>query len=207
MLDVDITLRRGRFELAAQMRTQVHRVAIVGASGAGKTSLLRVLAGLEDGVRGHVRFGEATWLDSAEGIALPAWQRGIGWVPQRALLFPHKDVRANLLDGASHDAPEAVAGMLGISDLLTRRPRNLSGGERQRVALGRALLREPKLLLLDEPFSALDRSLRGDVADAVLDYCDARTIPIVLVSHDERDVERVADEVWELSQGQLDRIT
>lgn len=207
MLDVDFTLRRGRFDLAAQMHTDARRVAIVGASGAGKTSLLRVLAGLDDGARGHVRFGETTWQKSDANIWVPAWQRGIGWVPQRALLFPHRDVRANLLDGADHDASEAVAEMLEITDLLSRRPRNLSGGERQRVALGRALLREPKLLLLDEPFSALDRSLRDDVADAVLSHCEARQIPLLLVSHDERDVERVADEVWEVSQGRLAQLS
>ncbi len=205
-LEFDIGVRRGRFELVARMQSDARRIAIVGPSGAGKTTLMRVLAGLEKHAQGHVRFGATTWQDSRDTVWVPAWHREIGWVPQRALLFPHRDVRANLLDGAAHDAPEEIAEMLGISGLLDRRPRNLSGGERQRVALGRALLRKPKLLLLDEPFSALDRSLRGDVADAVLDHCDAHELPLVLVSHDERDVERVADEVWELSHGRLQQV-
>jgi molybdate transport system ATP-binding protein len=204
-LDVDLELSRGPFNLEVSMQSNSARIAIVGASGAGKTTLLRVLAGLERDACGHVHALGSTWQDTSSGRWTPSWQRQVGWVPQHALLYPHRDVRQNLLDGADRDALNGVSEMLDIVALLDRRPRKLSGGERQRVALGRALLCEPKLLLLDEPFAALDRSLREDVAAKVVDYCDTRDLPLVLVSHDERDVTRVCDEAWEVSSGVVER--
>jgi ABC-type molybdate transport system ATPase subunit len=125
-------------------------------------------------------------------------------VPQDALLFPHLSLRENLAyAGASRSEVEAMAESLFLTELLDRRPRFLSGGERQRVALGRALLSSPRMLLLDEPFSALDRPLRGQIAAMVRAFARDSGTPIVLVSHDEHDAELLADERWVLVAGSL----
>jgi molybdate transport system ATP-binding protein len=145
-----------------------------------------------------------TWLDSASGTYLPPWLRRVGWVPQEASLFPHLSVRDNL--GYAGVEPERVleiAALLEVRDLLDRRPRRLSGGERQRVALGRALLSSPRLLLLDEPFSALDRPLRDKLSRLVREWAEERAVPLVLVSHDEEDTRVLADERWRLVAGEL----
>ena len=127
-------------------------------------------------------------------------------MPQEVLLFPHLTVRDNLgYGGPSTTAVEQTAHLLQITGLLERRPRRLSGGERQRVALGRALLSEPRLLLLDEPFSALDRPLRAELALVVGEWCEKRGVPLVLVSHDEADADVLAEERWHLSDGELVR--
>jgi len=145
-----------------------------------------------------------TWLDSATGTMVPPWKRRVGWVPQDALLFPHLTVRENLgYAGATAPSVEEVAELLKVESLLDRRPRRLSGGERQRVALGRALLAEPRLLILDEPFSALDRPLRLHVSRTVRAFTVERGIPLALVSHDEDDAKVLADERWHLSDGRL----
>ena len=145
------------------------------------------------------------WLDP-NGSTVPPWERAIGWVPQEASLFPHLSVRENLgYAGASGEEITRIATLLEVDALLDRRPRRLSGGERQRVAVGRALLAEPRLLLLDEPFSALDRPLRAKLARTVRSWADDRSIPLVLVSHDEDDAEILAEERWHLSDGVLRR--
>jgi molybdate transport system ATP-binding protein len=146
------------------------------------------------------------WQESASGTWVPPWERGVGWVPQDALLFPHLDVRQNLAyAGASEGDVRDVAQLLEVGDLLSRRPRNLSGGERQRVALGRALLAAPSLLLLDEPLSALDRPLRAEVARRLAERLRATGTPLVLVSHDEEDAAALAAERWRLADGRLTR--
>ena len=135
---------------------------------------------------------------------MPAWERRVGWVPQDALLFPHLSLRENLAyAGAGQSEVESMAESLFLSGLLDRRPRFLSGGERQRVALGRALLSAPRVLLLDEPFSALDRPLRSEIAAMVRTFARDSGTPIVLVSHDEHDAELLADERWVLVAGSL----
>jgi molybdate transport system ATP-binding protein len=192
-IDLDVDWRPGR-----------DHVAILGPSGSGKSTLLRALAGLEPRAEGRVTFEDEVWLDSGSGVFMPAWERRVGWVPQDALLFPHLSLRENLAyAGAGRSEVERMAESLFLTDLLDRRPRFLSGGERQRVALGRALLSAPRMLLLDEPFSALDRPLRGQIAAMVRAFARDTATPIVLVSHDEHDAGLLADERWVLVAGRL----
>lgn len=201
-LDVDIALPIGRRTLALSLRSSSPGVAVVGPSGSGKSTLLRVIAGVERRARGTVAFGGEVWQDGARFVA--PWERGCGWVPQDGVLFPHLSVRENLAYAARLDVVP-IAEMLGVASLLDRRPRLLSGGERQRVALGRALARSPRLLLLDEPFSALDRPLRAQLGAAVRAWALERAIPLLVVTHDAADVAALADEAWELAGDSLSR--
>ena len=201
-LHLDIAL--GALTLHAELDTWSPAAALVGPSGSGKSTVLRVLAGVESRASGFVRVGGETWQDSGTGVFMPPWERRVGWVPQNALLFPHLSVRENLgFSGASAAEVDEMAGRLFVSDLLNRRPRRLSGGEQQRVALGRAILSRPRLLLLDEPFTALDRPLRELVAGRVSAFCRESGVPLVLVSHDERDAKALAEEQWIVSGGRL----
>ena len=203
-LDVDVDF--GERGLRLRLETESTAVAIVGPSGAGKSTLLRVLAGVERRAEGTVVFGESTWLDSEAGVAVPPWERAVVWVPQEASLFPHLSVAENLAyGGATPEQVRSKADLLEVAHLLDRRPRRLSGGERQRVAVGRALLTSPALLLLDEPFSALDRPLRDKLAGKVREWASAARVPLVLVSHDESDSRVLADEHWHLADGVLER--
>ncbi|MCH7530444.1 MAG: ATP-binding cassette domain-containing protein [Gemmatimonadetes bacterium] len=205
-LGLDFEIPVASKTMRVKLDTESGAIAIVGPSGAGKSTILRVLAGVERRARGVVTFGDQRWQDDATGTLVPPWRRRVGWVPQEVLLFPHLTVRDNLgYGGSSVAAVEETAHLLQITGLLERRPRRLSGGERQRVALGRALLAEPKLLLLDEPFSALDRPLRAELARVVGQWSAQRGVPLVLVSHDETDAEVLAEERWHLSDGELVR--
>ena len=203
-IQLRLELSLGALSLHAELDTRSVAAAVVGPSGSGKSTILRVLAGVEPRASGFVRVGGETWQDSETGVFMPPWERRVGWVPQDALLFPHLSVRENLgYSGASGDEVDEMAGKLFVTDLLERRPRRLSGGEQQRVALGRALLSRPRLLLLDEPFTALDRPLRELVAGRVGAFCRESGVPLVLVSHDERDAETLAEEQWIVSAGRL----
>lgn len=203
-LSVEVRIEVGSHAVSARIDSDAPAVAIDGPSGAGKSTVLRVLAGVESRASGSVRLGDAVWQDSAAGVWVPPWERGVGWVPQEVLLFPHLSVRENLAYGAAPGTDEReVAELLRIAPLLDRRPRRLSGGERQRVALGRALLRHPSLLLLDEPFSALDRPLRAEVSEVVRGWVSEHGIPLVIVSHDETDARLFGDERFTMSDGEL----
>ncbi len=201
-LDLEIPFTGGG--LRVELNTASTRIAVVGPSGSGKSTILRILAGVERRAHGTVLVKEHCWQDSSNGTWVPSWDRRVGWVPQETLLFPHLTVRENLsYGGALPDWVSETAVLLQIEDLLDRRSRRLSGGERQRVALGRALLSKPRLLLLDEPFSALDRPLRGELSELVSDWALDRSVPIVLVSHDEEDAKWLAEERWHVGAGCL----
>lgn len=198
IVDVELRLPFGAGDRVLAVRSTSGRVAVVGPSGIGKSTLVRAIAGVEHRARGHVRVAGEVWQDDRDGVLVPAWRRGVGWVPQDARLFPHASVRDNIawgLDATPADLDD-VGAALGLRDLLDRRPRNLSGGERQRVALARVLVRPTRVLLLDEPFSALDRALRARVIETLRARLGAH--PVVLVSHDERDVAALVDDVVEL---------
>lgn len=202
---LDVLVPLTAVPLALRMETVSRTVAIVGPSGAGKSTLLRILAGVERRATGTVDFDGVRWLDPAKGVLVAPWERRVGWVPQEASLFPHLSVAENLgYAGAGSEAVTETARLLEVEDLLGRRPRRLSGGERQRVAVGRALLTRPRLLLLDEPFSALDRPLRDKLAEKVRSWTDRAGVPLVLVSHDESDTEILADQHWHLADGRLE---
>ncbi len=204
-IDMDVRVRMGERTLDASFQTSARALAFVGPSGAGKTTLVRVLAGVERRAKGTLSVGGRTWMDGS-GSTMPPWERGVGWAPQEALLFPHLSVRENMAyGGAERSAVEQMAELFRITELLERRPRKLSGGERQRVTVARALLSRPQLVLLDEPFSALDRPLRAELSRTVRELLDRRGIPLVLVSHDEGDADILADERWHLVDGQLVR--
>jgi len=206
-MEVAVRLRLGPLDLDLDFQARQPAVAIVGPSGSGKSTLLRILAGLEPRATGSVRFREETWQDNG-GVQVPPWDRRVGWVPQDNLLFSHLTVRENLaFSGPAAADVGAIAEDLGVTELLDRRSRKLSGGERQRVAMGRALLARPRLLLLDEAFSALDRSRRGEVQGRLQEWTRAHDVRLILVSHDEKDVEALCPERWELSGGRLTRLT
>lgn len=199
MLEVDIRLTRGTFELAAAFRAPMPGVvALFGASGAGKTSVALALAGLLP-TEGRIVVDGTPWLDTEAGINLATERRRIGYVFQDARLFPHLDVRGNLMFGArrvrepgGEPTLATISDLLGLRDLLDRRPHSLSGGERQRVALGRALLARPRLLVLDEPLTAIDQARRLDVLPYLEILRDHYRIPMLYVSHQYEEVLRLA---------------
>jgi ABC-type molybdate transport system ATPase subunit len=193
-LAIDLHYRAGARVLRSKLESDAERIAIVGPSGVGKTSVLRAVLGLDPHARGTV---------SLRGLrldALPTEARAMGWVPQAGLLFPHLDVRRNLAFASPLDL-DRVARLVGIELLLDRPVARLSGGEQQRVAIGRALLRRPGLLVLDEPLSALDRAARQSTSRAIEDERAATSFAVLLTSHDEMDVAALADEVYEMDEG------
>jgi molybdate transport system ATP-binding protein len=184
--------------------------ALVGASGSGKSTILRALAGLEPIDRGQILCDEVPWLDTSRGINRPPQQRDIGCLFQDYALFPHLNVHSNIafgLRGKSRaERDRRVAGLLDLLQLtgLGRRyPHELSGGQQQRVGLARAVARRPRLLLLDEPLSALDTPTRHDLRTLLRTFLVTEQIPTVLVTHDPADVRALSDHVIVLEQGQI----
>jgi molybdate transport system ATP-binding protein len=208
MSGLDLHLRLAA-PVALELRLQVapgELVALVGRSGAGKTSLLRAVAGLARPAEGHVRVDGETWFDSTRSIALPPHQRRLGFVFQDYALFPHMTAAQNILAAMHPPEPARVETLLAqvhLEGLAGRRPAQLSGGQQQRVALARALARNPRLLLLDEPFSAVDRPTRRALADTLLELRATLAVPTLLVSHDIDDVARIADRIAILDNGHL----
>nr|WP_194241079.1 ATP-binding cassette domain-containing protein [Solimonas terrae] len=183
---------------------------ICGPSGAGKSTLLAHVAGLLKPARGTISFGERTLFDSRTRVFVPAHHRHFGLVFQDGQLFPHLSVRANLVYGQKHLAPaqqrfdlQTVLDLLEIGPLLERRPGQLSGGERQRVALGRALLYSPRLLLLDEPLSALDRRLKEQILPFLRRIRDETRIPMLYVTHAREEIVALDGEIVEMEAGML----
>lgn len=200
--DCQFTLALGQRILQADIRTQARAVGIFGASGTGKTSILHAMAGLYRPQQGRIVVNGDCWFDSTHNICSKPQQRRTGLVFQDAQLFPHKTVWQNLLFGyhniSAHDRrfePDEIIALLKLSSLLDRMPLKLSGGEKQRVALGRALLYSPKLLLLDEPLSALDCAHKAEILPFFLHIKQHYHIPMLYVSHDKTEVAQISDTI------------
>ena len=200
MFDLDFSIRLGEFRRDVRIRDESRVIALTGHSGAGKTSVLNAIAGLIVPERGRISIAGHCLFDSERGVDLPAHLRRIGYVFQDARLFPHLDVRRNLLYGLrgerrahSRFALEDIVSLLGIGPLLPRRTAGLSGGEAQRVALGRALLSQPEILLLDEPLSMLDQARREELIPYLQRVRDGIALPMVYVSHVPEEVRRLAE--------------
>ncbi|OSZ64989.1 molybdenum ABC transporter ATP-binding protein [Sphingomonas sp. IBVSS2] len=196
--DLDLTKRLGETVIACRIVADAGLTMLFGPSGAGKTSVLNMVAGLTVPDAGHVRVGGETLFDAAAGIDVPVAERRAGYVFQEPRLFPHLRVRANLLYGrrgdGGLDVDETIA-LLGIAHLLDRWPRTLSGGEARRVAIGRALLSDPRFLLLDEPLSSLDRARREEIMALIERLRDAVRMPILMVTHDRDEATRLGTRV------------
>jgi molybdate transport system ATP-binding protein len=196
------------FELTAAFEAGPGVTALFGPSGCGKTTILKLIAGLLRPLAGRIELAEGVLLDCQQGVCLPPEARQIAVVFQDHLLFPHLSVRQNLTFGSRRRparviALDRVVQILEIVDLLERMPHTLSGGQRQRVALGRAILRGPRLLLMDEPLAALDAALKRRILTYLERAIGEWHIPTLLVSHDQADVRRLADRVVVLEAGKV----
>jgi len=213
MIEVDVTHRLGQFVLDARFGSGPGLNALFGRSGAGKTSLVNAIAGLIRPERGRIVVDGAVLLDTERGIFVPKHRRRLGYVFQESRLFPHLTVRQNLLFGRwftpraeRRDNLMEIAALLGIVHLLERRPGALSGGERQRVAIGRALLASPRLLLMDEPLASLDAERKDEILPYVERLRDEMGVPIIYVSHAIAEVTRLATTMVLMSDGRVDAV-
>jgi molybdate transport system ATP-binding protein len=210
MLAVDVEKRLGDFCLAAKFESKGSVTALFGSSGSGKTSIINMVAGLVTPDRGRITLGGDALFDSATRVSVPVHRRRIGYVFQEGRLFPHLSVSANLdygrrMSGIDRDDSEwrRVVDMLDIGHLLDRRPGKLSGGERQRVAVGRALLMRPRLLLLDEPLASLDVARKRDILPYLLRLRDEAKVPMIYVSHHAGELKRIATTVVRIDGGKV----
>jgi molybdate transport system ATP-binding protein len=210
MLQVDLGKRLGNFSVNAKFASESGATVLFGPSGAGKTTVVNMIAGLIRPDRGHIEIDGDVLFDSAARIDVPVSRRRIGYVFQEGRLFPHLSVRHNLDYGrwmSGHARDEAafarIADLLDIGTLLDRRPGKLSGGERQRVAVGRALLMRPRLLLLDEPLASLDDARKREILPYFERLRDEAKVPMIYVSHDAAEVQRIATRVVRLDGGRV----
>lgn len=202
------------FELDVELSSQAQRTVLHGPSGAGKSLCLQALAGLLTPDQGHICFAGETLFDSAKGVDQPARRRGFGYLFQDYALFPHLSVRQNIAFGLSRGLfnPGRRVDDAAVMDWLQRfeltpvadlMPRQISGGQRQRTALARALAPEPRALLLDEPFSALDPALRERLRDELAELLARIDIPVLMITHDEQDLQRFGEVRWHLREGRV----
>ncbi|WP_445619425.1 molybdenum ABC transporter ATP-binding protein [Kushneria sp. Sum13] len=207
MLEMCLKHRQGGFDVDVDITTSGSGVtALFGHSGSGKTTLLRMLAGLDRPDQGRVVLNERTFVDTGRGIFIPPHQRRLGVVFQEARLFPHYRVRSNLTYARRITRGEAfdrIVSLLGIEALLDRMPGALSGGEARRVAIGRALLAEPDMLLMDEPLTGLDGARKQELLDYILRLTREIDLPILFVSHDPEELMAVAEQLVVLDQGHV----
>jgi molybdate transport system ATP-binding protein len=210
MLIVDVKKRLGDFSLSARFEGTSGVTALFGPSGSGKTSIIGMVAGLMKPDHGRIAIDDEVLFDSATSIDEPAHKRRVGYVFQDGRLFPHLSVARNLdygrwMSGADRDEKQIkhITGLLDIAHLLRRRPGALSGGERQRVALGRALLMKPRLLLLDEPLASLDAARKSEILPYFLRLRDDIKLPMIYVSHDATEVKALANHVVMIDAGRV----
>ena len=211
MLDMHVIRQQGDFRVDVAFTSPNGGVtALFGRSGAGKTSVVNMVAGLVRPDQGHIVVNGRTLFDAAKGLHIPPEKRRMGYIFQDGRLFPHLSVRANLTYGMRLTPPaeryvalDDVVDLLGIGHLLHRRPAKLSGGEKQRVAIGRALLTSPSLLLMDEPLASLDGIRKAEVLPFLSQLCEELSTPILYVSHSMEEVLKLADTLVLLDQGRV----
>ncbi|WP_438276065.1 molybdenum ABC transporter ATP-binding protein [Nitrobacter sp.] len=210
MLHVEVSKQLGDFSVEVAFTSEGRVTGLFGASGAGKTSLVSMIAGLQKPDRGVISVDGEALDDTTKSLHIAAHQRRIGYVFQDARLFPHLDVRRNLdygrrMNRLTRDPAQETRlnDMLNIAHLLDRRPGQLSGGERQRVALGRALLSRPRLLLLDEPLGSLDEDRKAEILPYLIRLRDEAGVPMVYVSHDPDELRQLASQVVMLKRGRI----
>ncbi len=210
VLALDVEKRLGDFTLAAKFEAAEGATALFGPSGAGKTTIANLIAGLLTPDRGRIALDGTVLFDAATRIDVPPHRRRIGYVFQEGRLFPHMSVRRNLdygrwMSGLARDEAEAgrMVELLDIGHLLDRRPGKLSGGERQRVAIGRALLMRPRLLLLDEPLASLDAGRKQEILPYLLRLRDDAKVPMLYVSHNAAEIARIATQVVRIGNGRI----
>lgn len=206
-----VVLRRSsEFGLDIELACPPGITCVMGPSGSGKSTLLAILAGLQQPDRGRVAVGDEVWLDRDTGVNVPVHERRMSYVFQGLALFPHMTALANVKYGM-HDVPRSerddralsLLKRVGVEHLARRRPRTFSGGEAQRVALARALARAPRLVLLDEPFSALDRDLRKQLTELVRELVREAKVPLVHVTHSVAEARLLADQVVRIDKGKV----
>lgn len=195
----------GQFHIEPSFQSDASVIGLFGASGSGKTSILHAIAGLNTPRSGLIKIQDQTWFDSNQKINVSTQKRHVGLVFQDAQLFPHKTVKQNLLFGFNnlsqqerHFEADYIIELLKLGHLLQRMPIKLSGGEKQRVALGRALLYSPKLLLLDEPLSALDANHKAEIIPFFQQVKEELKIPMIYVSHDIQEIKQLTETMWVL---------
>lgn len=210
MIELDFALQRGEFSLQLALQSQARALALFGPSGCGKTSTLHAVAGLLRPERGRIALDERVLFDAQRGEDLPVSRRRLGVVFQEARLFPHLSVRDNLRFGMPRDSRpqhfDAAVQLLGLHALLQRKPEQLSGGQARRVAIGRALLRDPLALLLDEPLSNLHREARAELLEHLRGLKRELAMTTLLVSHHPDEVLALADAVALLDDGRLQAV-
>lgn len=207
MIEIELRQRLGDFELDVAFKSAAHVTALSGPSGSGKTTILNAIAGLTRPPYGRIVISDRVLVDTSKGVYVPRHKRRVGYVFQDARLFPHLNVERNLKYGrwlSGGKAPlEPVVDLLGIGHLLKRAPRLLSGGEAQRVAIGRALLADPALLLLDEPLSALDQQRREEILPFLEALPKTTGVPILYISHSRDEIARLAGKIVRLQNGRV----
>lgn len=203
LIDCRFQLQMGQFHIEPSFQSDASVIGLFGASGSGKTSILHAIAGLNTPRSGLIKIQDQTWFDSNQNINLSTQKRHVGLVFQDAQLFPHKTVKRNLLFGLKHLSQQEchfeadyIIELLKLDHLLQRMPIKLSGGEKQRVALGRALLYSPKLLLLDEPLSALDANHKAEIIPFFQKVKQEIKIPMIYVSHDIQEIKQLTETMW-----------
>jgi molybdate transport system ATP-binding protein len=202
--------RRGDFVVDVELVFPPGITCVMGPSGSGKSTVLAVIAGLAEPDRGRVALGDDVWLDRDRGLAVPVYKRRLAYVFQGLALFPHMTAQRNVEYGMAH-RPRAdrearakrLLDRVGVGHLAARKPRTFSGGEAQRVALARALARDPQLVLLDEPYSALDRDLRAQLIGLERELAGELGVPIVHVTHSVIEARKLADQVVRMDKGRV----
>ncbi|WP_224971978.1 ATP-binding cassette domain-containing protein [Acinetobacter oleivorans] len=205
LIECRFQLHMGQFHIEPNFQSDAVVIGLFGASGSGKTSILHAIAGLNTPRSGLIKIQDQTWFDSNQKINWSTQKRHVGLVFQDAQLFPHKTVKQNLLFGLKHLSQQErhfeadyIIELLKLGHLLQRMPIKLSGGEKQRVALGRALLYSPKLLLLDEPLSALDANHKAEIIPFFQKVKEEIKIPMIYVSHDIQEIKQLTETMWVL---------